>query len=120
MIAMVTLACRAAPGSGLAGGDGDPALLILGDQIVRKSEFERHVAAVAARGGGTLDPAVRQALLEPYLEERVLVLEARARGLAAPGDGAEKEDDSVRRLLSEAVLSRLTLTEAEIEAHCRE
>ena len=116
--ALVSLACRAVPGT--AAGDGDPALLTLGDQVVRRSDFERHVAAVTARGGGTLDPAVRQALLEPYLEERVLVLEARARGLAAPGDGAEKENDSVRRLLSEAVLSRLTLTEAELDAHCRD
>jgi peptidyl-prolyl cis-trans isomerase C len=117
LAAMATVACRAVPVP--AGLDGDPALLTLGDQVVRRSDFERHVAAVTARGGGTLDPAVRQALLEPYLEERVLVLEARARGLATPGDGAEKENDSVRRLLSEAVLSRLTLTEAELDAHCR-
>ena len=116
--ALVALACRAAPGPGTA--DGDPALLTLGDQIIRRSDFERHVAAVTARGGGTLDPAVRQALLEPYLEERVLVLEARARGLAGPGDGEDKENDSVRRLLSEAVLAHVTLSDAELDAHCRD
>ena len=72
---LVTLACRAVP----AVVDGDPVLLTLGDQTVRRSDFERHVASVEARGGGTLDPEVRRAMLEPYLEERVLVLEARAR-----------------------------------------
>jgi peptidyl-prolyl cis-trans isomerase C len=116
MVAMVAIACRAVP----AVVDGDPVLLTLGDQTVRRSDFERHVAAVEARDGGTLDPEVRLALLEPYLEERILVLEARARGLTVMGDGAEKENESVRRLLSEAVLSRVSLTEAEVDAHCRD
>jgi peptidyl-prolyl cis-trans isomerase C len=117
MAVVVAIACRAVP----AAIDGDPALLTFGDQIVRRSDFERHVAAVEARGGGgPLNPAVRQALLEPYLEERILVLEARARGLSAMGDGEEKENESVRRLLSEAVLSRVSLSEAELDAHCRD
>ena len=78
------------------------------------------MAAVEARGGGPLHPDVRRALLEPYLEERILVLEARARGLSAMGDGEEKESESVRRLLSEAVLSRVSLTDAELDAYCRD
>jgi peptidyl-prolyl cis-trans isomerase C len=115
---LLALACRAQP----AGGpDHDPVLLELGDETVRRSDFERHVAAVQARGGGTsLAPEVRQALLEPYLEERILVLEARARGLSARGDAEEKENESVRRLLSDAVLSRISLTDAELDAYCRD
>jgi len=115
---VVTLACRAQPSSG---PDADPVLLELGDETVRRSDFERHVAAVQARGGGTsLAPEVRRALLEPYLEERILVLEARARGFSARGDAEEKENESVRRLLSDAVLSRVSLTDAELDAYCRE
>ena len=115
---LLALACRAQP----AGGpDHDPVLLELGDETIRRSDFERHVAAVQARGGGSsLPPEVRQALLEPYLEERILVLEARARGLTTRGDAEEKESESVRRLLSDAVLSRVSLTDTEIDAYCRE
>jgi parvulin-like peptidyl-prolyl isomerase len=115
---VLTLACRAHSSSG---PDTDPVLLELGDETVRRSDFERYVAAVQARGGGaSLAPEVRQALLEPYLEERILVLEARARGLAARGDAEEKENESVRRLLSDAVLSRVTVSDAELDAYCRE
>ena len=115
---VLTLACR---GHSSSGPDTDPVLLELGDETVRRSDFERYVAAVQARGGGaSLAPEVRQALLEPYLEERILVLEARARGLAARGDAEEKENESVRRLLSDAVLSRVTVSDAELDAYCRE
>ena len=115
---LLALACRGQPGGGL---DHDPVLLELGEETVRRSDFERHVAAVQARGGGSsLAPEVRQALLEPFLEERILVLEARARGLSARGDAEEKENDSVRRLLSDAVLSRVSLTDEEIDAYCRD
>ncbi|PYQ42741.1 MAG: hypothetical protein DMF77_12025 [Acidobacteria bacterium] len=115
---VLTLACRTHTSSG---PDTDPVLLELGDETVRRSDFERYVGAVQVRGGGTsLAPEVRQALLEPYLEERILVLEARARGLSARGDAEEKENESVRRLLSEAVLSRVTVSDTELDAYCRE
>jgi peptidyl-prolyl cis-trans isomerase C len=118
LASVLTLACR---GHSSSGPDPDPVLLELGDETVRRSDFERYVSAVQARGGGaSLAPEVRQALLEPYLEERILVLEARARGLAARGDAEEMENESVRRLLSEAVLSRVTVSDAELDAYCRE
>ena len=115
---LLALACRAQSGGG---ADQDPVLLALGDETIRRSDFERHVAAVQARGGGaSLAPEVRRALLEPYLEERILVLEARSRGLVARGDAEEKENESVRRLLTDAVLSQVSLTDAELDAYCQQ
>jgi peptidyl-prolyl cis-trans isomerase C len=116
LVALLAIAC----GRGPSGQDSDPVLLALGDQTVRRSDFERHVAAVEARGGGPLAPDVRKALLEPYLEERILVMEARARGLGASGDGADKENESVQRLLSDAVLSRVSLSDQELDVYCRD
>jgi len=115
------LGCRPAPvvERPASADPGDPVLLALGEHSVRRSDFERHVAAVEARGGAPVGDAVRRALLEPYLEERVLVLEARARGLAA-GAGEEGESESVRRLLSGAVLSQITLTDQEVDRYCRQ
>jgi peptidyl-prolyl cis-trans isomerase C len=117
VLVALALGCQARPA---LGPDSDPVLLALGDQTIRKSDFDRHVAVVEARGGTPLTPEVRQALLQPYLEERILVMEARARGLVTAGAGADKENESVRRLLSEAVLSRLSVTDAEVDAYCRE
>ncbi len=85
---------------------------------MRRSDFERHVAVVELRGGATLTPDLREALLEPFLEERVLVLEARARGLVAPGDGLEAEQAAVERLLSAEVLSKVAVDDAEADAYC--
>jgi len=79
--------------------DPDPVLLQLGDQQLRKSEFDRHVHRIETRGG-TLDPSVRQALLLPFLEERVLVLEARQRGLIRSGASPEEEQRAVEDLLA--------------------
>ncbi|HUG55221.1 MAG TPA: peptidylprolyl isomerase [Vicinamibacteria bacterium] len=115
------LGCRPAPVAQqppISDG-GDPVLLALGEHTVRRSDFERHMAAVEARGGVPLTAEVRRALLEAYLEEKVLVLEARARGLAqAPGEAGETE--AVRRLLSDAVLSQVSVTAAEIDGYCRD
>lgn len=82
---------------------GDPVILVLGDAVVRKSDFERHVLALEARGGGPLDPQARETLLYQFLEDRAMVLEARARGLLAAGGSATEEHAAVQQLLSAAL-----------------
>src|SRR5262245_44711536 len=66
----------------------DPVILKLDGQEIRRSEFEAHIMALAREN--EINPALRRDLLQPFLEERVLVLEARAHGLlkgpASPGD----------------------------------
>jgi hypothetical protein len=79
--------------------DPDPVLLQLGDQNVRGSEFDRYVRRIETRGGA-LDPSVRHALLLPFLEERVLVLEARQRGLVRDGASPDEEQRAVGDLLA--------------------
>jgi peptidyl-prolyl cis-trans isomerase C len=98
----------------------DPVVLELGEQAVRRSEFDRHVAAIEARGGVALGPEVRAALVDPFLEERVLVLEARGRGLVAAGASAEEEQRASARLLAEEVLDKVTVDAAEVTEHCRQ
>src|SRR5688572_115749 len=98
----------------------DPVILELGDHTVRRSEFERHLAAVEARGGAPLAPEVKTALFEPFLEERVLVLEARSRGLTQEGASATDQQEAVERLLADEVLAKVEVTPEEIEQHCRE
>ena len=98
----------------------DPVVLELGDRVVRRSEFERHVAALESRGGSTLEPDVRRALLEPFLEERLLVLEARSRGLVGPDADGEQEQLAVQQLLREEALSTVEVSAEEVEAHYRE
>jgi peptidyl-prolyl cis-trans isomerase C len=80
-------------------GDTDPVLLELGDQRLRRSEFDRYVQRIETRGG-PVAPEVRKALLLPYLEERVLVLEARERGLLPSGAAPEEEQRAVAGLLA--------------------
>jgi peptidyl-prolyl cis-trans isomerase C len=98
----------------------DPIILALGEQVVRRSDFDRHVAALEARGGSSLAPSVREALFEPFIEERLLVLEARARGMVAPSATTEQEDAAVRRLLAEAVLTGVGVGEEEVASYFRE
>jgi parvulin-like peptidyl-prolyl isomerase len=97
----------------------DPVILELGDETVHRSDFDRHVQALEVRGE-TVDPSVRMALLEPFLEERVLVLEARSRGLLEAGGSADEEEQAVQRLLAEEVLSRIEVTDEEIAAYYRD
>jgi peptidyl-prolyl cis-trans isomerase C len=101
----------------------DPVLLKLDGAEVRRSDFERHLAAVEARGLGPVDPAARKGLLEAFLEERALVIEARRRGLLAPGADPAEEPDAVARLLAEGA-GNPEPTEEEIaryyEAHAAE
>jgi hypothetical protein len=80
----------------------DPVLLALDGERVRLSDFDRHVAAVEARAHGPLDPTARQGLLEAFLEERALVIEARRRGLLPADALPEEEPRAVFRLLADA------------------
>jgi parvulin-like peptidyl-prolyl isomerase len=95
-------------------------ILSLGEHEVRLSDFERHAGEVEARGQGGLDPAVRQSLLEAYLERRVLVLEARGRGLLSGAATQEQEVAAVRKLLARDVLSSVEVSEEEVEQYYRE
>lgn len=97
----------------------DPVILSLGDQVVRRSDFDRHLAALEAKGGRALPADVRQALLQPFLEERALVLEARARGLLTAGSAPEQEQAAVQRLMGDTVLGH-TASDEEVTAYYRE
>jgi peptidyl-prolyl cis-trans isomerase C len=97
--------------------NGDPVVLSLGSDAVRRSEFERHVAALEKSGGAPLQPDVRRALLQPFLEERVVVLEARRRGLVAAGASSEDERRAVQRLLAGEAMRGIEVTDAEIGAY---
>jgi parvulin-like peptidyl-prolyl isomerase len=94
----------------------DPVILALDEQVVRRSDFDRHVATLEARGG-LVEPEVRRALLEPWLEERVQVLEARQRGLLKEGASPEEELRAVQRLLAEC--SQVVVSEEEIDGYYR-
>ena len=85
----------------------DPVVLELDGETVRRSDFERHVAALEARGArADCAPEARRGLLESFLEQRALVIEARRRGLLGAGASAEQEADGggaparVRRALA--------------------
>jgi parvulin-like peptidyl-prolyl isomerase len=67
----------------------------------------------------TVDPATGQALFDAFIEERVQVLEARARGLVAGAATADDEERAVQRLLSEAVLSKVSVVPGDVEAYYR-
>jgi peptidyl-prolyl cis-trans isomerase C len=98
------LAAALAAWLGLASCEGkDPVILHLEGESVRRSDFERHLAAVEARAQEPVDPSAREGLLEAFLEERALVIEARRRGLLHAAAPAPEEPLAVARLLAEAV-----------------
>lgn len=105
---------------GCAREAADPAILTLGQQSVSRTEFEHYVNALEARGGGPLAPDVRREVLEAFLEERVLVLEARERGLVVPGAPAEDEQLAVRRLLGERYARVAAIGADQVERAYRE
>lgn len=105
-VLVLTLACGESPSA-------DPAILSLRGQVVRRSDFERYLASVEARDGA-LPSAVREALLDTYLERRVLVLEARAQGLLPPDAKDEDEPFAVQRLVDRHLASRVQIGEDEI------
>jgi peptidyl-prolyl cis-trans isomerase C len=92
----------------------DPVILSLDEQVVRRSEFAKHVTALEAQGGERLSPAVLPSILDSYLEERVLVLEARARGLVKVEASSADEQQAVQKMLSADVLQGLDVPKAEI------
>ena len=94
----------------------DPVILELGEDTVRRSEFTRHLAEVESRGGAPLDPDVRGSLLESFLEERALVLEARQRGLLKPEASAADEQKAVQKILADAAAD-VQVTDAEVAAY---
>jgi hypothetical protein len=98
--------------------EADPVILRLGGERVRRSDFDRYLAAMESQALGPVPEEARRGLLDAFLEERALVIEARGRGLVAAGASPEEESRAVSRLLAEAV-SPPEVTEAEIEAFFR-
>ncbi len=81
----------------------DPVILKLAGEKVRRSEFERHVAGLETRGQAKLASAARAGVLDAFLEERALVIEARRRRFVPVGATPEQEAEGVSRLLASAV-----------------
>ena len=101
----------------MAGCEGrDPVILKLEGTEVRRSEFTKYLASVEARGEAPLEEAARAGLLDSFLEDRALVIEASAHGLVAPGAPADEERRAVARLLA-AEVKPPAPTEAEIRAY---
>lgn len=110
------LAIAAAAGL-VAGCEGrDPVILKLEGTEVRRSEFTKYLASVEARGEAPLEEAARAGLLESFLEDRALVIEAAAHGLLAQGARADDERQAVARLLAAEVKPQAP-SEAEVRAY---
>lgn len=80
----------------------DPVILELDGETVRRSAFEQRLAGVS-RGLGPVDPEARSGLLDAFLEEHALVIEARRRGYLPAGASAADQPRAVARMLAEAV-----------------
>jgi parvulin-like peptidyl-prolyl isomerase len=92
----------------------DPVVLSLGDEVVRRSDFERHLQGLER--DGRLERSVRRAVFDSFVEERVLVLETRRRGLCRPGASPEEEQQAVQRLLSVAAPAA-GVAEADVQSY---
>ena len=101
-------------------GPVDPVILALGEQEVRLSEFQSYLAQLERQDGGAVDPSVRRALLTAFLERRILVLEARARGLLKGEKTPEMEQAAVQRLLDREVGARIQVSDQEVAAYFAE
>jgi parvulin-like peptidyl-prolyl isomerase len=95
--------------------DKDPVVLRLDGEAVHRSDFDHHLASLALRGFGPLAPEARRGVLESYLEQRALVIEARHRGLLAKDDPPDQEGTAVARLLASAAES-VQVSPAEVTA----
>jgi peptidyl-prolyl cis-trans isomerase C len=107
---LVIMACR---------GDeaADPVILSLDGTVIRRSEFAKHVRTLEAQGGEVLSPEILPAILASFLEERVLVLEARARGLIRPDSGAAEEQKAVQEMLGTLVSQGRDIPKTEVVAY---
>lgn len=97
--------------------DQDPVILALDGVEQRRSDFDRYVSELEARQQTSLDPAVREALLQDWLERRVLVLAARSRGLLHGPASADEERAAVETLLSAEIGSQVAVTDEEVAAY---
>jgi parvulin-like peptidyl-prolyl isomerase len=104
---LASAACRAAV-------ESDPVLLTLGAESVRLSEFQQRLRRLESRGEEPLTPAVRAAAFDSFVEERVLALETRRRGLLAPGADEATESAAARKLLQAEVLAAIQVGPDEI------
>lgn len=116
---LVALAVCVAGCDRVATAPSQPVLLSLGEQEVLAADFEAYVAALES-SDGPMGPDVRHNLLESFLEERVLVLEARSRGLLDAQAGPEAEQAAVQGLLADTVLPAIQIAEEEIAAYYEE
>jgi peptidyl-prolyl cis-trans isomerase C len=82
--------------------DPDPAILSLDGEVVRRSDFEHYLARVEEHGLGPLGPEARRGLLDTFLEDQALLIEARRRGLLEAEATSEQEQQAVARLLAQA------------------
>ncbi len=106
---LLALGCAGAPAA-------DPVVLALGEQQVRRSEFDQHVRGLEGRNGA-FAAGVRRAVFESFVEQRVLVLEARAEGLIAPEVSPEEERAAVEKLLAARVLAQAEASDADVDAY---
>jgi len=75
-----------------------------------------YLAAVEARGDGPLEPQAKRGLLDAFLEQRALVIEARARGYLAESGSPDDEPRAVARLLASEVQTP-SVSEAEVREY---
>lgn len=114
-LALLSLACLLSA----CGPPKDPPILSLGGQVVRRSDFDRHVKDLESRGA-KIDPAARDAIFDSFLEERVLVLEARNRGFLPAGRPPSEEPAAVQKMLQNDLLSSVQVGSEEIAAYYKE
>jgi peptidyl-prolyl cis-trans isomerase C len=108
MRAPVLLAVLVAASALSACRSRDPAILSLDGESVHAAAFDRYVEAVRSRSG-TDGP------VDPFLEERALVIEARHRGLLAKNAPPQDEAAAVTKLMAAAVAVP-EVSDAEVEA----
>jgi hypothetical protein len=97
-----------------AGGD-DAVILEYGAEVVLRSQFDEHVKGLESQGG-VVDLETRRALLQPFLEEQVLAIEARRLGLLKPGATQTDRDAAVSALLARQT-ALIEITDAEVAAY---